>query len=152
MKSIILDMDGTLVSLYNVPDWLPKLRAYDPSPYAEAAPLVPMNVLARHLNRLSAKGYKLGIVSWGSKSSGNSEADANYLEATTRAKRKWIARHLKSVHFDSIEIVPYGTPKSTVCPFYGEDAILFDDDEHNRVEWGEMAFSEKELFEILRML
>lgn len=152
MKSIILDMDGTFVSLYDVPDWLPKLRAYDPSPYAEAAPLVPMNVLARHLNRLSAKGYKLGIVSWGSKSSGNSEADANYLEATTRAKRKWIARHLKSVHFDSIEVVPYGTPKSTVCPFYGEDAILFDDDERNRAEWGEMAFSEKELFEILRML
>ena len=152
MKSIILDMDGTFVSLYDVPDWLPKLRAYDPSPYVEAAPLVPMNVLARHLNRLSAKGYKLGIVSWGSKSSGNLEADANYLEATTRAKRKWIARHLKSVHFDSIEIVPYGTPKSTVCPFYGEDAILFDDDERNRAEWGEMAFSEKELFEILRML
>lgn len=152
MKSIILDMDGTFVSLYDVPDWLPKLRAYDPSPYAEAVPLVPMNVLARHLNRLSAKGYKLGIVSWGSKSSGNLEADANYLEATTRAKRKWIARHLKSVHFDSIEIVPYGTPKSIVCPFYGEDAILFDDDERNRAEWGEMAFSEKELFEILRML
>lgn len=152
MKSIILDMDGTFVSLYNVPDWLPKLRAHDPSPYMEAAPLVSMNVLARHLNRLSAKGYKLGIVSWGSKSTGNSEADANYLEATRQAKKKWIARHLKSVHFDSIEVVPYGTPKSTVCPFYGEDAILFDDDERNRAEWGEMAFSEKELFEVLRML
>lgn len=152
MKSIILDMDGTFCDTYNVPDWLPKLRAYDPSPYAEAAPLVSMNVLARHLNRLSTKGYKLGIVSWGSKSSGNPEADANYLEATRQAKQKWVARHLKSVHFDSIEIVPYGTPKSTVCPFYGEDAILFDDDERNRAEWGEMAFSEKELFEVLRAL
>lgn len=152
MKSIILDMDGTFVSLYDVPDWLPKLRAHDPSPYVEAAPLVSMNVLARHLNRLSAKGYKLGIVSWGSKSTGNPEADANYLDSTRQAKQKWVARHLKSVHFDSFEVVPYGTPKSTVCPFYGEDAILFDDDEHNRAEWGEMAFSEKELFEVLRML
>ena len=152
MKSIILDMDGTFVSLYDVPDWLPKLCAHDPSPYMEAAPLVSMNVLARHLNRLSAKGYKLGIVSWGSKSTGNPEADANYLRATRQAKQKWVARHLKSVHFDSIEVVPYGTPKSTVCPFYGEDAILFDDDERNRAEWGEMAFSEKELFEVLRML
>lgn len=152
MKSIILDMDGTFVSLYDVPDWLPKLRAYDPSPYIEAAPLVSMNVLARHLNRLANKGYKLGIVSWGSKSTGNSEADANYLEATRQAKQKWVARHLKSVHFDSIEVVPYGTPKSTVCPFYNDDAILFDDDERNRAEWGEMAFSEKELFEVLRML
>lgn len=152
MKSIILDMDGTFCDTYNVPDWLLKLRAYDPSPYAEAAPLVSMNVLARHLNRLSAKGYKLGIVSWGSKSSGNPKADANYLEATRQAKQKWVARHLKSVHFDSIEVVPYGTPKSTVCPFYGEDAILFDDEARNRAEWGEMAFSEKELFEVLRML
>ena len=152
MKSIILDMDGTFVSLYNVPDWLPKLRAHDPSPYMEAAPLVSMNVLARHLNRLSAKGYKLGIVSWGSKSTGNPEVDANYLNSTRQAKQKWVARHLKSVHFDSFEVVPYGTPKSTVCPFYGEDAILFDDDERNRAEWGELAFSEKELFEVLRML
>ena len=152
MKSIILDMDGTFCDTYNVPDWLPKLRAYDPSPYMEAAPLVSMNVLARHLNRLSAKGYKLGIVSWGSKSTGNPEADANYLDSTRQAKQKWVARHLKSVHFDSFEVVPYGTPKSTVCPFYGEDAILFDDDERNRAEWGEMAFSEKELFEVLRML
>lgn len=152
MKSITLDMDGTFVDLYGVPDWLPKLRAHDPSPYMEAAPLVRMNVLARHLNRLANKGYKLGIVSWGSKSTGNPEADANYLKATWQAKQKWIARHLKSVHFDSIEVVPYGTPKSTVCPFYGDDAILFDDDAGNRAEWGETAFSEKELFEILRML
>lgn len=152
MKSITLDMDGTFVDLYSVPDWLPKLRAHDPSPYMEAAPLVRMNVLARHLNRLSAKGYKLSVVSWGSKSTDNPEADVNYLEATRQAKQEWIARHLKSVHFDSIEVVPYGTPKSTVCPFYGDDAVLFDDDERNRAEWGEMAFSEKELFEVLRML
>lgn len=152
MKAIIFDMDGTIADLYSVENWLPKLRAEDPSPYLDAKPLVRLSLLARKLNKLQKKGYKLGIVSWGSKSTGNPEADANYLDSTRQAKQKWVARHLKSVHFDSFEVVPYGTPKSTVCPFYGEDAILFDDDERNRAEWGEMAFSEKELFEVLRVL
>ena len=28
---IWFDMDGTIADLYGVEDWLPKLRAYDPS-------------------------------------------------------------------------------------------------------------------------
>ena len=36
MKQIWFDMDGTLADLYGVENWLEKLRASDPSPYAEA--------------------------------------------------------------------------------------------------------------------
>ena len=35
-RTIFFDMDNTIAALYDVPNWLPKLRAYDPSPYAEA--------------------------------------------------------------------------------------------------------------------
>ena len=38
-KAIFWDMDGTIADLYNVPNWLDKLRAEDTSPYREAEPL-----------------------------------------------------------------------------------------------------------------
>ena len=41
------DMDGTIADLYADPNWLPKLRAYDPTPYINAKPLVNMSRLAR---------------------------------------------------------------------------------------------------------
>lgn len=147
MKAIIFDMDGTIADLYSVEDWLLKLRAEDPSPYLDAKPLVRLSRLARKLNTLQKKGYKLGIVSWGSKVS-----SPEYLKAVRAAKEKWLSHHLKSVVFDSIVVCPYGTSKSSVCPFYNENAILFDDEERNRMEWGENAFSEKEIFEILGLL
>ena len=66
-KAIYFDMDGTIANLYGVNNWLDMLRAYDSTPYEIAKPLVNMNSLARLLNNLQAKGYKIGIVSWLSK-------------------------------------------------------------------------------------
>ena len=36
IKEIVFDMDGTIADLYGVENWLPKLRAYDPTPYQTA--------------------------------------------------------------------------------------------------------------------
>ena len=69
MTTIWLDMDGTLADLYGVKDWLPKLRAYDPSPYRLAAPLVNMAALARILNNRRKLGYRVCIISALSKDS-----------------------------------------------------------------------------------
>ena len=60
---IWFDMDGTIADLYGVTDWLPMLRAYDPTPYAIAKPLVNLSRLARTLNRLQALGHEIGIIS-----------------------------------------------------------------------------------------
>ena len=49
-KEICFDMDGTLADLYGVPDWLAKLRSFDPTPYKVAKPLLNMAVLARLLH------------------------------------------------------------------------------------------------------
>lgn len=64
MTTIWFDMDGTLNKFYEVPNWLPKLRAYDPSPYAEAKVMHNMSLLARYLNKVQANGYHIGIISW----------------------------------------------------------------------------------------
>ena len=96
--TIWFDMDGTIADLYSVENWLPMLRAYDPSPYMLAKPLVRLSTLAYMLNRLRAKGYRVGVISWGSKCS---------------------------------------------TPAY---------DERNRINWGENAHTETEIFDILKSL
>ena len=145
MKSTIwFDMDGTIANLYAVKDWLPKLRAEDPLPYAEAAVMWDMNKLARKLNQLQRAGYKLGIISWLSKTS-----TPAYDEAVTAAKMKWLHKHLASVHFDVIHIVSYGVNKWEVCG----TGILFDDEERNRNNWKNgMAFHPDVMMNMLTKL
>ena len=141
-STIYFDMDGTIADLYSVPNWLPLLRAYDPKPYAEAKPLVNLNSLARILNRLQRQGFRIGIISWLSKTS-TPEYDAK----VTAAKEKWLAKHLSSVDFDEIHIVPHGTPKQN---FATANDILFDDEAKNRENWIGKAFDVDSIIEILK--
>lgn len=145
MTTIYFDMDGTIADLYGVENWLEKLIAFDPSPYMDAEPLLRLCTLARVLNRLQREGNKIGIVSWLSKAN-----NAEYNEAVTAAKIEWINRHLPSVKFDEIVIVPYGTPKQEVVnnPF----GILFDDEENNRRNWTGKAFDVNGIIEVLKGL
>jgi hypothetical protein len=140
--TINFDMDGTIADLYGVENWLEDLLHEDVRPYVEAAPLVNLQRLARLLNRLIREGYTVNIISWTSR--GGSE---EYHEAIKAAKLAWLRKHLASVHFAEILILPYGTPKELFA-----DGILFDDEEPNRTAWGEGAYTEKEIFEILKSL
>lgn len=147
--TIYLDLDGTVVNFYGVPNWLECLEAQDSTPYRVAKPLVNLSTLARYLNRLQARGYHIGIISWLSKS-GTDKFNAEVAEI----KRDWLAKHLPSVQWDEIHIVPYGVPKSNcaTCP----NAILFDDEQRNLNEWTanthNMAYNADLLMEILRNL
>ena len=143
--TINFDMDGTIADLYGVENWLEMLIAEDVTPYAEALPLLRLSALARKLNALQRNGYELGIISWLSKS--GSEA---YNEAVIEAKLNWLAKHLPSVHWDYINIVPYGTPKQNFCetPF----DILFDDEARNRDNWTGIAYDVQNIMEILKNL
>lgn len=148
-KAIYFDMDGTIADLYSVDNWLPKLRAYDASPYAEATPLVRLCTLARMLNKLQHNGYRICVISWLSK-----DPNPAYDEAVTAAKLAWLAKHMPSVKWDAIHILPYGTPKSSVDSDTWR-GILFDDEENNIIEWEEnsgWAFEPSAIFEILRAL
>ena len=70
-----------------------------------------------------------------------------YDEAVAKAKNFWLNKHLPSVKFDEIHIVPYGTPKSTVAK--EKNGYLFDDEENNRAEWGINAFDVVNMLDIL---
>ena len=141
--TINFDMDGTIADLYGVENWLAYLEAEDITPYAVAEPLLRLSALARKLNNLQKQGYELAIISWLSKT-----GSAEYNEAVTEAKLKWLAQHLPSVRWDYINIVPYGTPKQNFCE--NPLDILFDDEERNRNNWTGRAYGVENIMEILK--
>lgn len=139
-KKIYLDCDGTWINFYGVQGWLSDLENHSTRPYEVAKPLVNLSYLARTIHQLQRNGYKVGIISWTSKS-----GDADYHEAVKEAKMRWLKQHMPSVVWDEIHIIRYGTPKS-LCG----NGYLFDDEERNREEWGEGAYDEKDLIKNLR--
>lgn len=139
-RQINFDMDGTLADFYGVENWLAYILDSDATPYEVASPLLNLALLVRHLHRLQKLGYKINIISWLAKNS-NSEYDSKVIQA----KKKWLKKHLPSMVFDNIYIVAYGTPKHTIAK-----GILFDDEEQNRINWGEGAYGVENIIEILR--
>ena len=67
LKMICFDMDGTIADLYRVPNWLARLRQFDPTPYQVAEPMWNMDELALVLMQLQAKGVQICITTWLSK-------------------------------------------------------------------------------------
>lgn len=142
MMTIFFDMDGTIADLYGVENWLDYLLAEDATPYREAGTLVNMQALAHRLNNLQRKGYKVEVISWLAR-----ESSENYGYEVTNAKIEWLNSHLRSVHFDKINIVPYGTEKDTFR--HSENDILFDDEKHNRENWGGVAYNVDNILKVL---
>jgi len=145
MMRICFDMDGTIADLYGVNGWLDYLQSEDTTPYRAAKVLVNMQMLARRLNFLQRKGYEIGIVSWTSKNGSD-----QYNKAVAEAKREWLRRHLRSVKFDFVAIVPYGYSKSTFA--IDNNDILFDDEERNRAAWTGAAYDVNEILNVLKNL
>ena len=141
--TINFDMDGTIADLYGVENWLDYLIAENTLPYEMARPLVRLNHLARRLNTLQRNGYHIAVISWLSKS-GSEE----YNRAVTEVKIEWLRKHLPSVEWDRVTIVPYGTPKENFCN--NPLDILFDDEERNRNNWTGRAYDVQNILEILR--
>ena len=140
---IWFDMDGTIADLYGVTDWLPAILARDTRPYEIARGIGNLALIARLLNKAQANGHEIGIISWTAKN-----APAEYNEAVANAKREWLTRHFKSVKWNEIKVVEYGTNKYMVTG----GGILFDDEKPNRETWGAGAHEPAEIVEVLKAL
>lgn len=143
--TINFDLDGTLASLYSVPNWKTYLDNEDTTPYAVATPLLRLSSLARKLNMLQRDGYHIAVISWLSKNGSSA-----YNEEVTAVKMAWLAEHMPSVKWDRITIVPYGTPKQNYCNSPLD--ILFDDEERNRTSWTGIAYDACNILEVLNNL
>lgn len=142
MPTIYFDMDGTIADLYGIENWKAQLIAENPAPYAMANPLVNCAWFSRTVHDFQRIGWKVGIISWTSR-----DASVQYSNEIKSAKENWLKNHFPSVEFDEIHIVKYGTPKSSCGRGY-----LFDDEERNRIEWGNGSFSEENLIKQFRNL
>ena len=143
--TINFDMDGTIANLYGVENWLNMLAAENVLPYTIAEPMLRLSALARRLNTLQRRGYRIAIISWLSKT-----GSPEYNERVAEAKKQWLAYHMPSVKWDDIHIVPYGTPKQNFC--HASYDLLFDDEENNRNSWPGPACDASQIMEILRLL
>lgn len=140
---IWFDMDGTIADLYGVADWLPAIIARDTRPYEVARGIGNLALIARLLNKVQKNGHEIGIISWTAKN-----APDEYNRRVETAKREWLARHLKSVEWNEIKVVEYGTNKHIATG----GGILFDDETGNRETWGVGAYEPHEIVEVLKAL
>ena len=140
---IWFDMDGTIADLYGVDGWLDDLMAQNTRPYEKAKTMLNMAHLARLLNKLQKKGHMIGIISWTAKNGTDL-----YNGAVALAKMDWLHKHLTSVVWDEIKIVPYGTDKYNACG----GGILFDDEARNRDNWKDKAYLPQEIIKVLKNL
>ena len=131
VKILVWDMDGTIADLYGVENWLPMLRAYDPTPYQVAKPMWDMKELARLIRLAQAQGIENRVVTWLSKGS-----TPEYNKLVREAKREWLEAN--GFPYDHFHGVKYGATKAdSVRKYLGENesAILFDDNAKVRAGW-----------------
>lgn len=142
---INFDMDGTIANFYGVAGWLDYIKAENTKPYEIAKPLVNFSALARLLNKAQRNGHEIAVISWTAKNGSN-----EYNQAVSEAKKTWLAKHLPSVHWDEIAVIPYGTPKTLYC--YDAEDVLFDDEEPNRNNWAGKSYDVNNIIEVLKNL
>lgn len=143
-RTIYFDMDGTIADLYGVPNWLPKLRSCDSSPYYEAEPMNDLDRISELCAKLQAQfQFRIGIISWCSM-----ETQPSYDKEIRRAKREWLSKNFMC-RIDELHIVKYGTRKDYIAE--DKNGIIFDDDEKVRKKWRGISVNPNET-EIVKFL
>lgn len=127
-RSINWDMDGTIASLYDVPDWLSKLRAEDPSPYLDAEPMWDMKKLNEILEKLREAGWEINVITWLSMNSSE-----EYKDAVREAKKAWLQKW--GFVYDHFHGVQYGATKADSVRERTDYGILIDDNAKVRNGW-----------------
>ena len=127
-KTIVFDMDGTIVDFYGVANWFECLQDKNPTPYIVAQPLVDMGTLNALLNVLKSMGWRVVVTSWLASGS-TKEFDSE----VRNAKLDWLEKY--DFPFDEVHLVKYGTTKANCTRKLGGYQILVDDNEKVRNGW-----------------
>ena len=127
-KTIVFDMDGTIVDFYGVTNWLEYLQDKNPTPYIVAQPLVDMVTLNALLNVLKSMGWRVVVTSWLASGS-TKEFDSE----VRNAKLDWLEKY--DFPFDEVHLIKYGTTKANCTRKLGGYQILVDDNEKVRNGW-----------------
>ena len=127
-RTLVFDMDGTIVNLYGVDGWLEDLRNENARPYRVAEPMYDMEVLAMLLNILKARGWRIVVTTWLAK-----ESTKAYDQMVRVEKIEWLARY--NFPYDEIHLVKYGTTKANCTRKLGGYQVIVDDNAQVRKGW-----------------
>lgn len=132
MKILCFDLDGTIVDLYGVENWLERVRGEDVTPYQDATPLVNMKKLNEICMLLKKAGWEIQVITAMSKN-----ATPEYKKAIREAKKAWLDKY--GFIYDHFHGIDYKTRKKEVIRKQmqeGDEAILIDDESRHLKGWG----------------
>jgi len=131
-------MDGTIYRLYDVPNWLERLRAEDETVYdVKSYERKSLKHIRGAVQALIARGVNVGILTWCAMDGANA-----FNERTLQAKWNWARRLFPElVNGGNFRGMPYGTPKHEIAYNVDPDAIhiLVDDNNEVRKHWRAMG-------------
>lgn len=130
MRTIYLDMDGTIANTYEVDNWRPRLLAHDASVFMDAEPADKEKVMEL-IELLGGNVVVLTMLPEHTLS--GSELDA-YYDEVKQTKIAWLAKHFPE--FDKIEFVDFEETKSS---YWEPGDVLIDDSSSQLRDWPGMA-------------
>ena len=131
IKSVCLDMDGTIADLYKFEGWKQHLEEKSIKPYLDCKPLGNIEKTAMMLNVLRDNGVKINIITWLSK---QRHKDKKFDEQTIDAKKAWLAEY--GIPHDNFIALPYGKNKSkAIKTKKNEQSIIIDDNYRVCRQW-----------------
>lgn len=132
-KTVYLDMDGTIANLYEIENWLPRLRAEDKTIFLECEPMISEKEL---LDKFPTENFEMKILSMTPLN-----ATENYCLDVINQKNEWLNKYFPSITKRIYK--PYGHNKNLKN---SENAILIDDSEPIRKSWRGIAINPVELW------
>lgn len=132
-QTVYLDMDGTIADLYNVQDWLSKLRNEESNLFANLKPMVSES---RLLELFPANEYDIRILTMLPKG-----ASKEYVEVVTAEKNQWLDTYFPSITKRIFK--KYGNNKNLKG---SARAVLIDDNEEIRNNFRGLAISPMRLW------
>lgn len=118
-KKIYFDLDGTLYNLYNMENWLDKLRN-EISGVFDGVNKMFDGTFYDIISDLLNIGFEFGVITWLPM-----QASPEYEEVCRREKRMWVQKYLPFV--SEINITSYGIPKQNAIQKRAKIMYLIDD-------------------------
>jgi hypothetical protein len=117
---IYFDLDGTVYDLYNVTDWLEKLRLECAQVFSEGNFIGNYNAFCEICNKLLAKGVQFGVITWLPM-----QASPEFETECAEIKRLWVKKFMPFV--TEFTAQSYGVPKQNAIVKRCKRMYLLDD-------------------------
>ena len=125
---IYFDLDGTVYDLYNVENWLEKLRSEDASVFSEGDFIGDYNRFKTVCEKLVSVGVQFEVITWLPM-----QASEEYEIECTEVKREWVKKFMPFV--TEFTAQSYGIPKQNAIKKRAKTMYLLDDNKEVCEMW-----------------